>query len=311
MHRVVDNSAQHRSTAGNGPATGWHRHFEGWQTGAVLVISAAVAALLIVPHAQVSQELPLPVIDRLAERRAMLAEQELAAQARNAPLPYEVRAVGEAIRRQGALRAGGDMQAAEWSASDVRDAAQQALTKHGPQPLLQLRALQLQMFLGATTEFKLPAGQDVRELGGEFLELAKGGGWIEGDRLLADPAELRAWFVIRWGALAHLTEMPAFAPTLTDWRTYYTFLLRPDHHPHASDQELLDYRVRVIGALAQHDPDYPLDLALGILATQRGDYGAAASSLRRFLQGHPEGPWVLRARNTLKATGSYHASNQR
>jgi hypothetical protein len=310
MHQLVDNSAAGRQDPGR--QRGWRRHFEGWQTGAILVISAVTAALLIVPRAQASQELPLPTIDRVEQSRSLLTTQQLAAQAQKTPLPYEVRAVGEAIRRQGALRAGGDEQAAQWSVSDVRDATQQALTAHGPTPLLQLRALQLQMFLSAASEFKLPPSPDLLELGGEFLEQAKGGGWIEGDTLLADPVELRAWFLIRWGALTNLTKMPQFAPTLNDWRTYYTFLLRPDHRP-AETTELdgLAYRTRIVKALGQHDPDYPLDLALGILATQQGDSTAAAPSLRNFLRAHPDGSWVLRARNTLKAATSSRGARAR
>jgi hypothetical protein len=172
--------------------------------------------------------------------------------------------------------------------------------------LLQLRALQTRLFLAAVEAYdpKRPPPVDLTELGGELLGGAQRTGWVGEHGLRATQDELQVWFIIRWSVLTGLREAP-FAPTLNDWRIYYTFLLRPDHEPPgASWEEIMDYRERVLGSLAEHDPDYPVDLARGILACQRGDFARGAQQLRNYLRRSPEGRWSLRARNSLNAATS-------
>jgi hypothetical protein len=282
--------------------TGWRRHVEGWQLALVLMVSPVVPALLAVPPSTVSRELPLPSIDRAEQRRTSEAE---AALARQQELPYAVRSVGEALRRFGALRARKEEQAAGWALTDVHDAVEIARRDQGLPGLSQLRAIQTGLFLDATdhieSESSLQSDPNLLELGGEFVDDARKTGWLGPGGLRATRDELRAWFVIRWNATTQLGKEPQFAPSLNEWRTYYRFLLRDDHvSPDAAWEDVVAYRARAVTALAQKDPDYPVDLALGILSCQRNDYTSCANALGRHLQRWPEGAWSLRARSTLK-----------
>lgn len=246
----------------------------------------------------------MPTIDRTHNVSARGQTHELAQQAEQRGLPYPVRAVGEALRRYGAARAQGVAEAAEWSKHNLVRAVQRALDQGFEAQLYLLQALQTALFLRATAEYGIThkVTQELRELGGELLNEARQSGWLDASGFRASEAELRAWFWIRWGLLTGLSKKHPFAPTLDDWRTYYFFLLRPDHHPaQASWADVLTYRVRVVTALAGHDAAYPSHLALGILKAQLGDHAAAADELRAFLKRSPNGPWALRAVNTLRA----------
>jgi hypothetical protein len=82
------------------------RHLEGWELGAVTVGLVLAAALLAVPRAARPGVFPVPLID-VAEERATRAEQdELATRAEREGLPFETRAVGDAVRRLGLALAG-------------------------------------------------------------------------------------------------------------------------------------------------------------------------------------------------------------
>ncbi|HEX2881372.1 MAG TPA: hypothetical protein VHO25_17710 [Polyangiaceae bacterium] len=295
------------------PKTGWRKHFDGWQLAIVLAVCAAAPALLAVPHATVSREIPLPTIDRAEQYRAQQHERELIAQA---ALPYAARAIGEALRRYGALRAKGESSAANWVLTDIRNAVVAAQRDQQLPTLLQLRAVQTQLFLVAIDRLRTATAAtpdpELLELGGEFLKDARDAGWLTSQELYATNDELRAWFVIRWNVLTQLTQQAPFAASLNDWRTYYRFLLRDDHAPPGAPQaDAVTYRARVLDALAQKDPDYPIDLGRGLLSCQRSDYGACSDLLQRHLQRSPDGPWSLRARSTLKvATAALRAQRR-
>jgi hypothetical protein len=286
------------------PATvGWRKHLDGWQVGVVLVTSAIAPALLAVPHATISRELPMPSVNRTEQARLRQTEADLATRA---PLPYIARSIGEALRRYGALRAQANEPAAEEMLSDLRDAVHTAWQENQAPALLQLRAVQARLFVAAANQLDDNPSQrptsDLLELGGEFAHDASEGGWLGSNGLLASEDELRTWFVIRWNTLTELSREPRFAPSLNEWRCYYRFLLRADHEPPGvALRDVLGYRGRVIAALAQKDPDYPIDLALGLLSCQQGELSTCADMLSRYLQHTPEGPWSLRVRNTLTA----------
>jgi hypothetical protein len=288
------------------PKTGWRRHFDGWQLAIVLAVCAAAPALLAVPHATVSREIPMPTIDRAEQRRVLNRERELSNQA---SLPYGTRAIGEALRRYGALRAKDEATAANWVLLDIHNAVRAAQRDQQLPALLQLRAVQTQLFLEATD--RLREGSDTQtdtellELGGEFLKEAREAGWLTSQALYATQDELRAWFVIRWTALTQLSQQPQFATSLNEWRTYYRFLLRDDHvPPGVPSADTLLYRGRVLQALVQKDPDYPSELGRGLLNCQLGDYATCSDLLRRHLQRSPDGPWSLRARSSLNVAAA-------
>jgi hypothetical protein len=95
-----------------------------------------------------------------------------------------------------------------------------------------------------------------------------------------------------------------FAPSLNEWRIYYRFLLQ---HPEragpsvasAPDTEAAATRLRLALALGAKDPDYPTEMAQGLLLFQLGETEAAAIAYRRQLGKHPGGPYALLARNYL------------
>jgi hypothetical protein len=286
--------------------TGWRKHFDGWQLAIVLAVCAATPALLAVPHATISREIPLPTIDRAEQHRALQREHDLTNQA---TLPYAARAIGEAVRRYGALRAKDEVSAANWVLMDIQNAVVSAQRDQQLPQLLQLRAVQTQLFLAATDQLRgsapLEANTELLELGGEFVKEARAAGWLTSQALHATHDELRAWFLIRWNTLTQLTQQPQFAASLNEWRTYYRFLLRDDHSPPGVPQaDMLSYRTRVLGALTEKDPDYPIDLGRGLLSCQLGDYATCSDLLQRHLQRSPDGPWSLRARGTLKVASA-------
>jgi hypothetical protein len=293
--------------------TGWRKHVEGWQVALVLTVCAAAPSLLAIPHATISREIPLPTIDRAEQRRVAQRDRELA---RDATLPYETRAIGDALRRYGVLRARGEQTAAQWILNDMQTAVRAAQRDHQLQPLLRLRAVQAQLFVSATDRLRVASppdsDPDVFELGGEFVKEARAAGWLGPLGLRATAEELRTWFVIRWNQLTQLTQEPLFAASLDDWRCYYAFLLRDDHRPpDVPWGDVLSYRARVISALAQKDPDYPFDLAQGLLSCQAGDYTTCSDLLLRHLRRSPNGPWSLRAQATLKAAAAALRPQQR
>jgi hypothetical protein len=293
--------------------TGWRKHFEGWQVALVLTVCAAVPSVLAIPHATVSREIPLPSIDRAEQRRVAQRDRALAEEAR---LPYETRASGDAFRRYGALRARGVQTAAQWILNDVQQAVRTAQSDQMLKPLLQLRAVQTQLFITATDRLRIASppdsDPDVLELGGEFMKEARAAGWLGPRGLQATVDELRTWFVIRWNTLTQLTQEPLFAASLNEWRCYYAFLLRDDHEPpDVPWGDVLSYKARVLGALAAKDPDYPINLAQGLLSCQAGDYTTCSELLTQHLRRSPNGPWTLRAQATLKVAAAALRSQRR
>jgi hypothetical protein len=284
----------------------FRRHLEGWELGVVAVGIAVASSLVAVPRAVAPDVLPVPAVDREEERRELEADRERARAARASRLPYEVRAVGEAFRRAGALLASGNADPALDQVVELRALARAARVTHGDGKLLELRALQTELFLEALAGWEESAAttSDLRELGGDFLAKAEQSGWIRDTRrLVPDEDERRLLFRARWSRLTGLFNTHPFSPTLNEWRAYYRFLLehpesgsyRPGEQPAAL--ELLKYA----SALERRDPDYPIAFSRGVLHYWLGDYAQAATDFRQHLARHPRGPWRLRAQNHLAA----------
>ena len=172
--------------------------------------------------------------------------------------------------------------------------------------LLRLRALQTHLFLGSLAAWEAGGAMssDLAELGGSLLQDAGRLGWVESrGRFIMSRVEREVLFRIRWARLSGLLDEYPFAPSLTDWRTYYRFLLehapRPGSETGRRDQALAT--LEVVRALEKRDPDYPGLLARGVLLYEHGAYAAADQALGAHLARHPEGPWRLRAQNYLAA----------
>jgi tetratricopeptide (TPR) repeat protein len=275
------------------------RRFEGIGVALFVVGLAALAAALSAPRATEPDLVPLPVVDRTVLRRVQAKSDALAREARDKGLTYDVRAVGDAFRRAGAATVEGKG-APESAMGEIVLAVRLARQKGSDRGLLALLALQAELFVEATKAFEKSGkpSLELGELGGDFLAIAKQNGWVEGRRILLDDDERAALFRVRWTELTGLRREAAFAPTLDEYRTYYSLYLRQ-----AADADALrtERAFGVVRALEKRDPSYPGSFARGVLYYRKGLFDDAASAFRAHLAAHPDGPWTLRAKNHLLA----------
>jgi hypothetical protein len=284
------------------PPSNFRRHLQGYELGLVTVGMVLTFALLAVPRASEPETLPLPQVDRSEARRSEAREQELRASAERDGLPFEVRAVGEALRGFGRTSAQGFDAAHEQQ--DIAERVKIALGKAQAPLLLQLRAVQTGYFLSALSQFERDgkASPDLNELGGEFVSRAQHSGWFDESRhCLADATTLGVLFRLRWATLIGMQRAFPFAPSLNDWRVYYRFsLLHPERSSApasaSSDDEA---RLKLVIALSHRDPEYPENFAKGYLLYRLGDREAAAAAYRAQLGQSDSGPYALLARNYL------------
>src|SRR5882724_3026610 len=95
------------STTINGKE-GWEKHFRGWQLAVVALGTALGGAVLALPRPIPPRELPLPAVDRSEQRESEGRARAMVQTAEATPLPFLVRAAGEAFRRFGEGEAKGD-----------------------------------------------------------------------------------------------------------------------------------------------------------------------------------------------------------
>jgi hypothetical protein len=293
------NAAEKHAVAG-----GFSRHLQGYELGLLTVGIVLTFSLLALPRASRPMTLPLPRIDRTEAQRRDASERELASRTETTGLPFEVRAVGEAVRHFGhSLNQGIDT---GHDVDDLRERMKVVVANGQGALLLGLRAVQTQYFLRALTQFEREgkANPELEELGGDFLLQARHNGWFGSDgRFLADEPTRRVLFQLHWADLLGKRSTFPFAPTLNDWRLYYRFLLLypARERPLSADAESSANvaRVRVVNALSRKDPDYPAFFAKGYLFDRLGDAQAAATAYRAHLGQHESGPYALLARNYL------------
>jgi hypothetical protein len=280
----------------------FRRHLEGYELGLVTVGMVLTFALLALPRASVPEILPLPSVDRAEAHRRESSEGELATDTERTGLPFEVRAVGEAIRHFGQTSAEGFD--ATHEREDIAERVKVVQSKRQTPLLLRLRAVQTRYFLAALAQFEREgtANADLNELGGDFWNRARRSGWFdEHGRCLADISTLRVLFQLHWAELIDERRAFPFAPTLNDWRIYYRFLLlHPERLPTSAGANADDeVRLKLVNALARKDPEYPEAFARGYLFYRLGDPESAATSYRAQLGAHDSGPYALLARNYL------------
>lgn len=297
-------------------ATGWRRHFEGWQAGLVAVLIALGVAILVVPRPVTPHGVPAPVIDRLALERVALADERLAEQAAEQPLPHDVRALGGAVRAFGAADAAGDERGLVDARTRMVDAARRSLA-HGIEPLLMLRAYQTRTFLDALEEWRWTGQEsaDLVELGGGILSLLRRHRWVDEAetpiRILASRPALRAMFKKRWNEITGLTDGEPTRLALDEERALARFLLRyptlpaglerrrPLDDPRATFEN--EYLLRKIDDLAALDSSYPAAFARGIVLYRLRRYDESIRAFQAHLDAHPDGPYTLRVQNFLRA----------
>jgi hypothetical protein len=280
----------------------FRRHLQGYELGLLTVAMVLTFALLTLPRASEPTTLPLPRIDRSEARQRDEHERELVTQAEREGLPFDVRAVGEALRRFGATNAQG--LDAVHERQDVQERVRIALGKGQEPLLLRLRAVQTQFFLDALARFERERkpNRDLEELGGDFLAHAEQSGWFD-DRghCLADATTLAVLFRWRWSTLIDKQRLFPFAPTLNEWRIYFRFLLLHPERPRRGQGAAADDETRVllVSALARRDPEYPESFAKGYLLYRLGNQEAAATEYRAHLGRADSQEYALLARNNL------------
>jgi hypothetical protein len=270
------------------------RWLEGWELIVPSVGIAALAAWLALPRPTLPNRLPLPTLDptSLEQARDRLVEQ--AEQARRKPLPYEIRAIGERYRQLGrAMQSGIALSIDE--RGRYRAQLEQQLRAFGPEPLLELRAIQTELFVQALSSWEKTGQQstELSELGGDFLDVFRPP-HSTSRHLPLTLDERRAIFLLRWTDLAGLTENSEFRLEPSWLLLTATLRLR---------RPLAEANGRTLAAIERVmtvDPEYPGDVARGLVFAQTGSYGAAAEHFRRFLAEHPNGPYSTRARHHLQ-----------
>lgn len=291
---------------------------------------AILFGLLLVPRAVVPEGVPVPIADPREIARVAAVDHELAERARREPLPGPVRALGSALRRFHTLETGGDLHEIRAARLAVDDALLGAIDG-GEEPLLRLRAVQLEGFLEEVGRFESTGVEspELWALAGAFVQSMKSEGWGEGHTLAAGPGALSALFKQMWNRFVGLETRSAFVPSLDEERALYALYLSRPHAPPkvqsvleakrrgardakdctevaASERKAIaQWSLEKIGQLAAIDPSYPAAYARGMASFRAGDYVTAASSLHEWLSAHPDGPFVLRARSYLRAAALY------
>jgi hypothetical protein len=286
------------------------RLLEGWELGAITVGMVLAAALVAVPRAAPPGVFPVPLLDQAEASAARARSAELAARAEREGLPFETRAVGDAVRRLGLAVSGGD-EDAEHLQRLIEERVQAAIMAGQLEALLRLRAVQARLFVRAVREhhFGTPASRELRALGGDFATRAQRNAWGGQNGYAASDDELATLFDRRWAELTRLRDEPHFKATLGELRRYYRFLLlHPERGP-GVDAPVLErarMRLRYVEALARRDTEYPASLARGSLLAEMNQLPQSAQALSRQLARPGSEIWNLRARNYLL----YAASGQ-
>jgi len=275
--------------------------FDGIGVVLVALVLVIASAVLAIPRAAEPLLMPLPQPDRRVLERTWRGDEELARKARSEPLSYVVRAVGETFRRLGA----GSVHGQGMPAALLQDLAKlvtDARKQQRDHELQSLRAVQTELFIEAVHAWEKTGrvGTDLRELGGDFPEVAKERGWLSERDLVLDDEELAILFRRRWTELTGTGDKPPLAPSFDELRAWYALLLgRATAGPTRDGRRT---SLLAIAALERLDASYPAELARGVLLYQHGAYGAASEAFRRELERRKEGPYRLRARNHLLAT---------
>jgi hypothetical protein len=291
---------------------------------------AVVLGSLLLPRRAAPESVPLPLAEPSALATVAAADLDLADRARRAPLPGVVRALGSAVRAFHTLEASDAQPQPLVDARRAVDAALVDALAGGAEPLLALRAVQLDGFLAEARRFEATGDRstELDALAGSFVRSLTLEGWCQGHILAPDATVLRVMYKHMWNAFLGLDARLEFKPTLDEERALYAFYLSHAHpsksmrdaiaaarrgaHDERSCLALEEagraateaFRLEHIARLAAIDPAYPVQYARGVVNFRRGDFGAAESAFGAWLKDHPEGPLTLRAQNFLRAAAA-------
>jgi hypothetical protein len=291
---------------------------------------AFVLGVLLLPRRAVPESVPLPIADLGELVRVAAADHLRAERARHELLPGPVRALGTALRDFHTLEAANDDTHQLYRAKQAVDDALLETLRGGTEPLLELRAVQLEGFLDEMHHFEATGEQsaELKALAGGFVRSLTSEGWCVGHAVAAGDDALRTMFKQMWNALLGVQGKAELAPTLDEQRAVFAFYLSHARPPRAM-REALDaarrgardatacaavaeaesaatesWRLERIGRLGAIDPAYPADFARGVASYRGGDFGASVHAFQTWLRDHPDGPLALRAQNYLRGAAS-------
>jgi len=274
------------------------RHWlRGWPLAIPVFGIAAVSAALAFPRPVRPRMLPEPMVSRPVVASEVSTLRALSDRARHHPLPRVVRAAGEAYRQLCIATLLGAEVAGNAPRQRFMAAVQRARRAVGDAPVLELRAVQAQLFVDALARFDREhrTNRDLDELGGDFLQTAKSKGWIDSQRLRASTEERWALFVLHWTERAGLGNRGPFRPA-TELRVLALRLALSRGYARAND---LQRDLESVARLAELDLTYPADLARGVVYARYHQWPSAARSFVTRLRAYPDGPYALLARNYL------------
>jgi hypothetical protein len=291
---------------------------------------ALVLGVLLLPRRATPESVPLPVASAHELASIAAADHARAERARATPLPGPVRALGSALRDFHTMEARDADSRELYEARRKVDEAFLDAFHGGTEPILDLRAVQLEGFLDEMHRFEATGEQtpELKALAGGFVRALTAGGWCEGHSVAPEDDALRTMFKQMWNSFLGLEGQPAMAPALDEQRALFAFDLS-HAHPAKQIRDALDaarrgardekaclavaegerraiesWRLERIARLAAIDPSYPTEYARGVASYRRGDFGASAQAFRVWLRDHPDGPLALRAQNYLRAAAN-------
>ncbi len=287
--------------------TGFARHFDGWQVGALVIFIVASISAVTVPRSVDPSSLPPADVglEELAAARAESARALAAAEALE--LPSSARLLGARLRALGRSEAIGDDEGMDHGRQLVFDAARQALHER-PEAVTAIRDLQAARFRELYLQRMRGGdpGDELAELGGSIMRQFDENGWLS-KKSEIDPstATLLEGFYKRRFAKVLDTRHPMLSPSETEEHVVLGFLLL--HPPKPSIEQgnsggdgTGPFLLRRIDELVKLEPSYPASYAKGIVLFRMGHFEASASAFDAFLQ-QGDGPYRLRAVNYLKS----------
>ena len=293
---------------------------------AMVPAGVAVAfGLLLLPRAGDADAVPLPIPNTAELAREATADRDRADAAHRDPLPGPVRALGSAVRDFHRLEVQHDERVTVKARAAV-DAALIGALPGGEEPILRLRAVQLEEFLTEVHAFEKTGVEsaELTEIAGTFVRAMTNEGWCTDHTIVASDAALTAMFKQMWNAFLGLDGHKAFDLSLDERRALYALYL--DHAlpapaaraaiesarlgardarsceavAEAETAAIETRKLERIAKLATFDPEYPAAYARGVANLRRRKFSLAADGFRTWLRDHPDGPLSLRAQSFLR-----------
>lgn len=303
------------------------RDAHGRWLAAVPVLACVAFAAFLAPRPAPPDVVPVPEVDGVALRREITRDSALAAGARSAPLPSQVREFGSLIRDWNKLESDGADASRISESRGALDRLLPTLLASGVEPLRALRAVQLEAFLAEVRRFETTGAisAELQALGGPFIERMRAVGWIRGRHVLLTEEERRVAYKSTWNGIAGVEKRADFAVTLDETRVLYGLYFRLPHAPEpqirafdaarkgAKDRAACDaiaagerlsaenWRLDRIQRFANLDPSYPVAFAKGVAQFRMRKFLASADSFENHLRERPSGPYALKARNFQRA----------